>query len=206
MGVDLSSRSRITEHRQAAKMSVLGFNDRAGAQGLRVFRAGDFTVCDGANLGDPISEARDLMLDDAYQLSPDARKWRLTLSTVDGLPHMIVGEGSQLGAVDAQVFMDCCATLMAPDGTIVEAIVLVELETDSNLISETYLLPLGELRAKTDYALVSVDTDHPRAKFAELACVSFSRGTHITMATGEQRRIEEIRVGDRVLTRDNGIQ
>ena len=187
-------------------MSILGFNDRAGAQGLRVFRAVDFSVSDGANLGDPISDARDLMLDDAYQLAPDARKWRLSLATVDGLSHMVIGDDTQLGTEEAQVHMDCCVTLMAPDGSIVEAIVLVELEPRSNLISETYLLPLAEIRHKTDYALVSIDTDNPRAKFAELACVSFSRGTHITLATGEQKRIEDIRVGERVLTRDNGIQ
>ena len=95
---------------------------------------------------------------------------------------------------------------MAPDGSIVEAIVLVELEPGRDVIAATYLLPLADLRPKTDYALVSYDTISARAKFAELACVSFTRGTHITMATGEQRRIENISVGDRVLTRDNGVQ
>jgi len=187
-------------------MSVLGFNNRATAQGLRVFRASDFSVSNGANLGDPIAVSSELILDDMYQLMPDARKWRLTLSAVDGGAHMSICEGSQLGALDADVHIDCCVTLMAPDGSIVEALVLVELEAETNLIAETYLVPLADIRPRTDYALVNVEADNPRAKFAELACVSFTRNTMITMASGEQRPIEDIRVGDRVLTRDNGVQ
>lgn len=187
-------------------MSALGFNSRSDAQGLRVFRATDFAVSNGANLGDAISHARDLMLDDIYQLMPDARRWRLTMATAEGLAHLTISEGSQLGRAGGEVHLDCCATFMAPDGAIVEAVVLVELEQGSGVISATYMLPLADMRPKTDYALVSVDTDNARAKFAELACVSFTHGTHITLATGEQRRIEDIAVGDRVLTRDNGIQ
>lgn len=187
-------------------MSLLGFNNRADTQGLRVFRASDFYVSNGANLGDPISESSDLMLDDIFQLMPDARRWRLSLTPAEGLSHLTIDEGSQLGTVGAEVHLDCCTTLMAPDGTIIEALVLVEIDAQSCVISDTYLLPLADLRARTDYALVSIDTQICRAKFAELACVSFTRGTRITLATGAQCRIEDIAVGDRVLTRDNGIQ
>lgn len=187
-------------------MSDLGFNNRTDAQGLRVFRAADFSVSNGANLGDAISDASELMLDDIYQLRPGARRWRLTMAIAEGQTHLTVAEGSQLGAVGGEVHLDCCATLMAPDGTIVEAVVLIELDRGSDVISATYVLPLADLHPRTDYALVSVDTRTARAKFAELACVSFTRGTHITLATGAQRRIENIAVGDRVLTRDNGIQ
>lgn len=187
-------------------MSILGFNNSANAQGLRVYRAADFTVSNGANLGDPVLDASELVLDDIYQLTPEARRWRLSMGTAEGLSHLTVTEGSQIGTVGADVHLDCAATFMAPDGTIVEAIVLVELERATDVIAEIYLLPLADMNPKTDYALVAVDTESPRAKFAELACVSFTRGTRITMATGEQRRIEDISVGDRVLTRDNGIQ
>ncbi|MEL7117662.1 MAG: Hint domain-containing protein, partial [Pseudomonadota bacterium] len=54
--------------------------------------------------------------------------------------------------------------------------------------------------------LVWAEPQLARAKFAELACVSFTRGTRITLASGAQCPIEDIRVGDRVLTRDNGVQ
>ncbi|KMW58365.1 Glutamate synthase [NADPH] large chain [Candidatus Rhodobacter oscarellae] len=171
-----------------------------------MFRASDFRVSNGANLGDPLGEASDIILDDIYQLTPAARKWRLSVANVDGGSHLVICEGSQLGTIEAEVHLDCCATLMAPDGTIVEAIVLIETERETGVIAETYMLPLAEIAPRTDYALVDVSTETPRARFAGLACVSFTRGTHITMATGEQRRVEELRAGDRVLTRDNGIQ
>ncbi len=187
-------------------MSLQGFNDRATMQGLRVYRAGDFVVTNGANLGDPLADASDLMLDDIYQLSPNARRWRLSLESAEGLSHLLVLEGSQLGTVQAEVHLDSVATFMAPDGTIVEALILVELEPGTSMISATYMLPLADMASVTDYALVSLDIVSAREKFAGLACVSFTRGTMITLATGEQRRIEELRVGDRVLTRDNGVQ
>lgn len=176
------------------------------AQGIRVFRARDLSVCNGANLGDPMAEARELVLDDVYQLAADARKWRLTVSAVDGLSHMTICEGTQLGTTGAELHLDCCVTLMAPDGAIVEAIVAVELEPGGAHIAETYVVPLAEMRPRMDYALVSMQTTGARAKFAELACVSFTRGTNITLSTGEQRPIEDLRVGDKVLTRDNGVQ
>ena len=187
-------------------MSIQGLKDRSKAQGLPVYRARDFVVSNGANLGDPVSDAGELMLDDIYHLSPDARRWRLTMEAVDGLAHLSIVTGSQLGTVGAEIHLDCCATFMAPDGGIVDALILVELQRGSDLIAETYLLPLADLRPRVDYALVSIDQEAPRARFAALACVSFSRGTRITLASGEQRRIEDLRVGDRVLTRDNGAQ
>jgi hypothetical protein len=41
---------------------------------------------------------------------------------------------------------------------------------------------------------------------ASLLTVSFARGTRITLASGAQKAIEELRAGDRVLTRDHGPQ
>lgn len=187
-------------------MTAHFFDTRAASRGLRVYRAADFTVTNGANLGDPVAEAAELMLDDLYQLSPGARQGRIALALTEGPAPLRVLQGSQLGGVGAEVHIDSCATFMAPDGRTVEALVLIELERDTGLVSETWLLPLDELHPKTDYALVAIDTRNARRKFAALACVSFRRGTHITMASGQQRRIEDIQIGDRVLTRDSGVQ
>lgn len=59
---------------------------------------------------------------------------------------------------------------------------------------------------RIDYALVGIDTEEMLAKFAQLACVSFTRGTLITMASGAQCPVEDLKIGDRVLTRDDGPQ
>jgi hypothetical protein len=73
-------------------------------------------------------------------------------------------------------------------------------------LNDIYLLPLSPINLRTTYSLVGINTDTPGQVFAELACVSFSRGTHITMASGEQRLIENLTVGDLFLTRDDGSQ
>ena len=64
----------------------------------------------------------------------------------------------------------------------------------------------ASLRPRADYALVGIDRDRAAQVFAQVACVSFTRGTMITMASGAQRAIETLEVGDRVLTRDDGVQ
>ena len=93
---------------------------------------------------------------------------------------------------------------MGADSTTYEVLVLVEVEDGA--LEATYLLPLANLEADKNYRLVGVNRDAATTRFAEVACVSFTRGTHITMASGEQRAIENLSVGDKVLTRDDGPQ
>ena len=95
--------------------------------------------------------------------------------------------------------------MMAGTGQTTEILILVEVD-DAGCVAEVYILPLAELTPRMGYALVGIDRENARRKFAEVGCVSFSRGTHITMVSGEQRPIEELRVGDIVLTRDDGPQ
>ena len=70
----------------------------------------------------------------------------------------------------------------------------------------SFLMPLAPLQPQMPYTLVKAEREPARRKLAQSACVSFTRGTRITLATGEQRPIEDMRAGDRVLTRDDGIQ
>lgn len=174
------------------------------AQSLPVYRAHALHVSDGANLGDTLGCGDDLMLDDVYTLGPDAATERLALHMSDAA-HMIVAEDSPLGAPGAAIHLDCAITLMPPDGIVTDAIVLVEVDAQGH-VEAVYLLPLAALTPKTPYALVGIDAGGARAKFAHLACARFTRGTHITMASGAQTPIEALRVGDRVLTRNDGVQ
>jgi hypothetical protein len=100
--------------------------------------------------------------------------------------------------------MDCAVTLMSPNGMTFEALILVELEADA--VADIYVLPLATLSEKIGYRLVGIDRDTASARFAEVACVAFTRGTHITLASGAQVKIENLKVGDGVLTRDDGPQ
>ncbi|MEL6452735.1 MAG: Hint domain-containing protein [Pseudomonadota bacterium] len=173
-------------------------------QSLPVLPAAAFVVSHGANLGDPLSVADELMLDDVYMLAPGAEPERLTLHVTDA-DHLTVAGGSALGHPGATLHLDSALTLMSPDGQITDALVLVEVDGAGH-IAEIYLLPLAALTARTAYALVGIATDDLRTKFAHLACARFTRGTHITLASGAQTPIEDLNVGDRVLTRNDGVQ
>ncbi|MEP1963857.1 Hint domain-containing protein [Tateyamaria sp.] len=174
------------------------------AQSLPVFRAAEFAVCQGANLGDPLSFQDDLMLDDVYMLSPAATPQRLTLHATDAA-YLTVATDSDLGVEGADIHLDCALTLMSPDGKITDAIVLVETDPADD-IADIYLLPLAALAIRTPYALVGTNKDDVRTKFADLTCARFTRGTHITLASGAQVPIEDLEVGSRVLTRNDGPQ
>lgn len=164
---------------------------------VEVFQAADFVATAGVALGEPLSFADELVMDDIYQLAEHAQVLSLPLDVIDeGLRR---ADGSK-----NVIHLDCCLTLMAPDSGTYEALVLVEVAADH--VAAIYLLPLAELDAVADYTLVGVARHTATRRFAEAASGSFARGTHITMADGALRPIETLQVGDMVLTRDAGMR
>lgn len=173
-------------------------------QTITVFRGEDFVVTEGVAEGDALSFADELVLDDTYQLRRSAVRGRLTLGfQPDGNAFRVAAE-SELGHPQNRVALDCCITVMAPDSTTFDALIFVEVELGG--VEDIYVLPLAAFHPDTPYRLVGVDRDVASTRLAEVACVSFTRGTHITMASGRQMPIEDLRAGDRVLTRDDGPQ
>lgn len=176
----------------------------APAQSVPVFRAGQLLVTDGANMGDTLSFASELILDDVYEIAHGADIQRLSL--IPTAAHSFrVAEDTSIGKPGAQLFLDSALMFMSPDGQTHEAILIVEVD-EAGDAAGIYLLPLSALLPQTEYRLVGMDTETPLQKFAQVACVSFTRGTHITMASGQQALIEDLSVDDRVLTRDDGVQ
>ena len=173
-------------------------------QSLQVYPAAQFRVTDGVAEGDPITFADDLVMDDLYQLVDGARRAPLIVTMTDAPTHFILHPDTPHGTAGNDLYLDCCVTLMAPDSTTIEALIFVEVEDGE--VAESYFLPLATLAPGTDYRLVGVDRHAATSRFAEVACVSFTRGTRITLASGEQRPVEDLQVGDRVLTRDDGPQ
>ncbi|SEM82255.1 Hint domain-containing protein [Loktanella fryxellensis] len=174
------------------------------SQSVHVLPAELFTVTDGVAFGDPLTFADDLVLDDTYELVSDAAPLALALTAAAAGGQFRIAAGGQVGMAGNDLFLDCCITLMAPDGKTCEALVLVEVIGGG--VEAVYLLPLAHLLAHHPYRLVGVDRQIATTRFAQVASVSFTRGTHITMASGAQVPIEAIRIGDRVLTRDDGPQ
>lgn len=174
------------------------------SQSLPVYPAASFMVVDGANLGDPISFAEELILDDAYALSRDAQLTELSI-IIGATQGLSIASDSAVGTAGAALFLDCSLSLMTIDGRTHEAIVLVETD-DHGDVAGVFLMPLTPLAQKTKYMLVGVDRERAKDRFAQIACVSFTRGTLITLASGTQVPIETLKTGDRVLTRDDGPQ
>ncbi len=182
-------------------------------QHFQVYMAEDFRVAHGVNEGDALGVADELLLEDIYRLRPGARAGRLALSQPQPVaqtgtrpaPAFRIAGGSELGAAGHALHLDALLTFMAPHGETLEALVLVETDP-AGLIAATYLLPLAPLAPRTGYTLVTIDRDKARARLAQSASVSFTRSTRITMADGRQVPVEELRPGDRILTKDSGPQ
>ncbi|TCL09829.1 Hint domain-containing protein [Shimia isoporae] len=185
-------------------MTKSPYDNALPSQRLPVYPAEALVVSNGANLGDALSFSEELVPDDVYTLSARADEQSLSLRTdIDGA-HF-VAEDSSLGTPNARIFLDCVATFMPPSGDTIEVLVLVEVDDEGGVV-EIFGAPLAPMTPKTDYVLVGYDRDTAAVRLAQLACVSFTAGTRITLATGEQKLIEDINVGDRVLTRDDGPQ
>ncbi|MDF1854343.1 Hint domain-containing protein [Pseudooceanicola sp.] len=173
------------------------------AASVPVFRAADFFVEHGANMGDELSFAAEVIPDDIYWCKA-TEPVRLALETeADGTIR--VGEDTEAGTPGSVIHLDSCLTFMGDNSETAEMLVLVEVDSLGH-VSEIFALPFAPMLPRTDYRLVRIDTETQARRFAEVACVSFTRGTRITMASGMQMAIEDLSIGDRVLTRDDGVQ
>lgn len=176
----------------------------ASHHSVAVYQSADFYVTEGVAEGDALSFADELVLDDVYQLATAASKKTITLSSQQEADRFVVAPDSAIGKPGNLVVLDCGLTLMAPDGSTSEVLVLVEVE--ANGVEDVYAVPLAPLSPGVTYQLVGIDRHAATTRLAEIACVSFSRGTLVTMGTGAQVRVENLQVGDRILTRDDGPQ
>lgn len=174
------------------------------AHSIPVYTSAMLPVVNGANIGDGLGFADELVPEDSYALAPGAALARLSIHAGDS-GHFTIAADTTLGQPGARLVLDSCLTLMTRDSQVTELLVLVEVDAEGHA-AEVYGLPLAPMQEKTDYLLVGIDRDAALERFAQVACVSFTRGTHIALATGEQRPIEDLRIGDRVLTRDDGPQ
>ncbi|MBW7921219.1 MAG: Hint domain-containing protein [Rubellimicrobium sp.] len=173
----------------------------APARILSTIPATDFRVTEGVARGEAMGFADELVLDDIYQLAPGAGRRPLELIG-DEDDSFRVAATSATGTPGNPVVIDSCATLMERDGTTLEMLILVEIEGTE--AAAVHLMPLAPLAPRIDYRLVGLDRHAGTMRLAEAASSSFLRGTRITLATGAQVAVEDLRPGDRILTRDSG--
>lgn len=170
--------------------------DRA-VQSAQVFRAADFVVVTGVNRGEPLAVPDDLGEGDIYRLAAAAAPVRLAILR-DGA-GATVAPGSEAGAPGAAVAVLARLRMMG-DGA--DGADLMLLAVGDGL----FALPLSPLSPGSDLTLLAVEPAPERVDLADLLCVSFVRGTRITLGDGRQAPIETLAAGDTVLTRDHGRQ
>lgn len=174
------------------------------AQSMPVYTAQMCVATDGANMGDVLSFADELMLDDFYKIKSNATPERLSILARE-TSHFTIASDTGIGTSGADLHLDCALTFMSQKGEMHDALLMVEVDESGGAV-QIYLMPLNPLVPDVEYRLVGIDTQNARQKFAQMACVSFTRGTRITLASGEQRPIQDLKLGDRILTRDDGVQ
>ena len=173
-------------------------------QCLPVYKSEAFRVSNGANLGDAVSFADEMVLDDIYRVTKHPQLQMLQFEQ-SATPPFSISAKSDVGVPGAPLHVDCCVTFMSGQGVTCEAIILVETDGHGD-VAEVYLLPLANFTPKGDYALVGISRNDALQKYAQVACMSFARGTRIATANGMQKPIEQLQVGDMILTRDHGPQ
>jgi hypothetical protein len=172
----------------------------APAQWAFVHPARHLPVVSGANLGDPVAEAALCELGDVYRLRPASEPLRLRIEG-DPAGGYLVADGSAVGVSGEAVVPRSGLTLMGSDGERIEALLI-----SVGATGEDFILPLSPLAPRIDYTLLEVRTADRTLPLTGLICVSFAAGTRITLPDGRQSRIEALKRGDAVLTRDHGPQ
>lgn len=167
-------------------------------QTVQVFAASDIFVRLGVNQGDAMAAPDQVVLGDHYALDPSATPRRLILRAP--VPQgQSVADQSEIGPPGQPVRLWARYTLMAPDGDRVEVLFLAA-------GSQGAVLPLSPMAPGLGYELVAIDPAPGDLRLADLLCLSFARGTMITLGDGRQMPIEQLQAGDRILTRDHGRQ
>lgn len=168
-------------------------------QACQVLAADDIFVSLGVNQGEGLAGPDEVCPGDIYQIEPAHQPLRLVVETDPTLGQRIAA-GSMAGAAGDPVRIEARYDLMGDQGDGVSLLVL------SLPGAGRFALPLSPMAVGADYTLVRIEEAPAATGLADLLCVSFLRGTLIALATGEQRAIETLRPGDRVLTRDHGGQ
>lgn len=167
-------------------------------QTCQVFPAAAIYVGQGVNTGEGLGLPEEVCPGDIYSLDPQARPLHLALC--HGGEGQRVAEGSHVGLAGAEVRLLARYRMMGEGGDGVDLLLIDAGGAD------LFALPLSPMAGGAGYTLLRVEEDPGAVQLADLVCMSFARGTMITLGDGRQRAIEALAPGDLVLTRDHGRQ
>lgn len=180
-------------------------NDFLAQHQFAVFPAACFRVSSGVNHGDAVGDVDNVCLGDGYMLKRSAEILTLDMkqsSRDTPRPLFDVVDGNNVEAPGTKAAIVARLTFMTQIGASVDALVIA---CDAPA-SRHYLYPLGPIEAGTEYTAIAAEASPREIPLADLTGMSFGRGTRITMSDGQQRPVETLVPGERVLTRDHGMQ
>lgn len=160
-----------------------------------------FDVASGVNTGDRVGVAADMVPGDVYRLRRAARGQRLALA--DDASGQVVADTSQVGQPGQALTIVDCHRFMDSAGQLVELLVI---DRDTGMGAARHILPLGPLQPGQEYELIDSETHAAPDRLADIASVRFLAGTRLTMSDGRQAAVEDLAVGDVLLTRNHGPQ
>lgn len=188
-------------------MSQMPTSDFRATHAFSVFEAAQFRVTNGVNHGDAIGGIDSLCLGDIYALKNTAAIIQLDLqdkgaASIDARPLFSVTAKSGIEVAGTAARIVARLTFMTQIGASVDALIIA---CDAPA-PRFYFYPLGPIETGTGYTLIEAEENPRHVPLADLTGMSFGRGTRITMSDGSQRAVEDLQPGERVLTRDNGMQ
>ena len=171
----------------------------AAAHAVSAYPAEDLRVHTGANAGDPLASPADSVCGDYYRLAEGATPLTLMLDLDSPDGEGRLAPGSERGNPGDPVRLEGRLSLMAPDGDLVEVLVV-------NLGEARVALPLSPLLTRHVYSLIATDPTPGPIRLAAVVAGAFARGTRVALADGRQCPVEDLAPGDALVTRDHGAQ
>ncbi len=152
---------------------------------VEVLPAAAFAVARGFRVGEPIGTCDEVTPGDVFQLDPEATPQRLAL------PVEARGAAAPVAVARHR--------LMSGRGDLVGVVVLARGK-------DRLILPQTPLLACEGYTLIDSTADPGPLRGLGPVIAALAHGTGIILADGSTARIETLRPGVRVLTRDHGAQ
>lgn len=169
-------------------------------QQCTVFDGADFRLTDGIGLSDALETAADIVPDDVY---------RLAAAAVPGAVRIIIGQSghpskiapeSDWGTSGCGLHCTAIATFMSESSQTVEALILEE-DPPHGAPGKLCVLPLGPMQSGKSYRVIALQEGNAALWLARMNCAGLASGCRVAVADGAPRPVEELRIGDQLLTK-----